>query len=71
MSVLIIAEHDNNILKSSTLNTISAAMKLSDDIHLLILGSKIEDLCKNTQSIHKVSNLIFLLLEFHNYLKEI
>ena len=33
MSVLIIAEHDNNILKSSTLNTISAALKLSEDIH--------------------------------------
>ena len=58
MSVLIIAEHDNNILKSSTLNTISAALKLSDDIHLLILGSKIENLCKNTQSIHKVSKIL-------------
>ena len=58
MSVLIIAEHDNNILKSSTLNTISAALKLSEDIHLLILGSKIENLCKNTQSIHKVSKIL-------------
>ena len=58
MSVLIIAEHDNNILKSSTLNTISAAMKLSDYIHILILVSKIENLCKNTQSIHKVSKIL-------------
>ena len=44
MSVLVIAEHDNKNLKSSTLNTISAAEKLSEDIHLLILGNKIEDL---------------------------
>jgi len=58
MSVLIIAEHDNNTLKSSTLNTISAALKLSDDIHLLILGSKIENLCNNTKSIHKVSKIL-------------
>ena len=34
MAVLVIAEHDNNILKTSTLNTITAAAKLSDDIHL-------------------------------------
>ena len=41
MSVLVIAEHDIKNLKSSTLNTISAAEKLSEDIHLLILGNKI------------------------------
>ena len=35
MSVLVIAEHDNKNLKSSTLNTICAAEKLSEDIHLL------------------------------------
>ena len=46
MSVLVIAEHDNKNLKSSTLNTISAAEKLSEDIHLLILGTTIEDLAK-------------------------
>ena len=44
MAVLVIAEHDNNILKTSTLNTITAATKLSDDIHLLILGKDIETL---------------------------
>ena len=33
MSVLVVAEHDNKNLKSSTLNTISAAEKLSEDIH--------------------------------------
>ena len=41
MSVLVVAEHDNKNLKSSTLNTISAAEKLSEEIHLLILGNKI------------------------------
>ncbi len=58
MSVLVVAEHDNKNLKSSTLNTISAAEKLSEDIHLLILGNKIEDLAKSSKSIQLVKKVI-------------
>lgn len=39
MSILVIAEHDNSNLKSSTLNTIGAAKQLGDDIHVLVAGS--------------------------------
>ncbi len=39
MSILVIAEHDNASLKAATLNTVAAARKLGDDIHLLIAGS--------------------------------
>ena len=35
MRVLVIAEHDNAALKPSTLNTISAAKKLTDDVDLI------------------------------------
>ena len=38
MRVLVIAEHDNASLKPSTLNTISAAKKLTDDVDLIICG---------------------------------
>jgi len=38
MSVLVIAEHDNATLKPATLNTVTAAGKLGDDIHLLVAG---------------------------------
>lgn len=38
MTVLVIAEHDNKILKSSTLNVVSAAQKVGEDIDLLIAG---------------------------------
>ena len=34
MSILIIAEHSNSEVKSSTLNTISAASKINKDIEL-------------------------------------
>jgi len=38
MTVLIIAEHDNLSLKAATLNTVTAAGQLGDDIHLLVAG---------------------------------
>jgi len=39
MSVLVIAEHDNQSLKSATLNTVAAATKIGGDIVLLLAGS--------------------------------
>lgn len=39
MAILVIAEHDTASLKSSTLNTISAAAKLGSDIHVLVAGN--------------------------------
>ena len=38
MSILVLAEHDNQTLKSATLNTVTAAQKLGDDIHILVAG---------------------------------
>ena len=58
MTVLVIAEHDNHNLKSSTLNTISAARKLNDEIHLIILGNSIDDLINNCQSLQEVSKIL-------------
>ena len=39
MAILIIAEHDNASLKTSTLNTLTAAAKLGGDAALLVAGS--------------------------------
>ena len=58
MTVLVIAEHDNHNLKSSTLNTITAATKFNDEIHLLILGNSIANLISNSQSLHEVSKIL-------------
>ncbi len=38
MTVLVIAEHDNQSLKSATLNTVTAAGQLGGDIHVLVAG---------------------------------
>jgi electron transfer flavoprotein alpha subunit len=39
MSVLVLAEHDNAELREATLNAVTAAAQLSDDIHVLVAGS--------------------------------
>ena len=39
MSILVIAEHDNNELKGSTLNTVTAASKIGGNVSVLVVGS--------------------------------
>lgn len=39
MAILIIAEHDNQSLKSVTLNTVTAATHIGGEIHLLVAGT--------------------------------
>ena len=61
MSILVIAEHNNIEVKSSTLNTISAASKLGDEIEVLVLGSNIDNICKEISSYQHVSKVIFIV----------
>ena len=39
MSILVVAEHDNDLIKTATLNTVTAAQAIGDDVHVLIAGS--------------------------------
>ena len=38
MSILVIAEHDNENLSPSTLNTITAALEIGMEIDILVIG---------------------------------
>ncbi len=38
MSILVIAEHDNAVLKAATLNTVTAATQIGGDITVLVVG---------------------------------
>ncbi len=58
MNILVIAEHDNNELKSSTLNTISAAHKLSLDIDVLVAGSEVAEVSKQAAAIENIKSVI-------------
>ena len=59
MSILVIAEHNNIEVKSSTLNTINAASKLGSEIEVLVLGSNIDNISKKISSYQHVSKVIF------------
>ncbi len=39
MSILVIAEHDNRVLKPATLNVITAGCEIGGEVHLLVAGS--------------------------------
>lgn len=58
MNILVIAEHDNNKLKSSTLNTITAAHKLSSDIDVLVAGSEVAEVSKQAAAIENIKSVI-------------
>jgi electron transfer flavoprotein alpha subunit len=57
MRCLVIAEHDNTELKSSTLNIVNAAHKISSSVDILVAGfecSAIADAAKEIKNIDKV-----------------
>ena len=60
MSILVLAEHNNIDIKSSTLNTISAASKIEQEIEVLVTGFQCEELAKKIAKCEKVSKVIFV-----------
>lgn len=58
MSVLIIAEHDNNRLNPNTFNTITAATKIGGEIDILIAGNNATQVIEQTQAIPSVNQVI-------------
>lgn len=58
MSVLVIAEHDNASLKGATLNTVSAGLKLADDVSVLVAGVNCTSVAEEAQKIDGVSKVL-------------
>ena len=56
--ILVIAEHNNEKLKSFTLNTVEAASKINEEIHILIAGNNSENVCNEASSIKKVKKVL-------------
>ena len=59
MSILLIAEHNNINLKVFTLNAITAASKIDQEIHVLVAGNKCESVAKEVASIPLVKKVIY------------
>jgi len=58
MSILVIAEHDNNNLKGATLNTVAAAKELGGEITLLVAGSDIASVTSEAQQLNGVTKIL-------------
>ena len=58
MSILVIAEHDNNSLKGATLNTVTAATSLAGDVAILVAGSNIDAVVSECQTLDNVSKIL-------------
>lgn len=59
MAVLVIAEHDNNQLSPSTLSTLTAASQLSEEISVLVAGSKAEKVVDALSHVSAVKDLLY------------
>ena len=58
MSILVIAEHDNNELKVSTLNTITAASEIGGDVSVLVVGSDSSSVAEQASKISRINSVI-------------
>ena len=71
MPVLVIAEHDNSKLKTFSLNAINAVSKIDSDIHVLVAGSKCENVCKEVAKVPLVKKVLQSdSPNYENYLAE-
>jgi len=66
MSILVIAEHDNNNLKAGTLNTLAAAQQLNSDVDLFIAGNNHSDVINEAKTIDGINQIISVESEIYN-----
>ncbi len=71
MTALVISEHDNSELKGATLNTISAALQLDEEIHILVAGSNCNTVAESAAKAEGVSKVLYVdSPEYENFLAE-
>ena len=71
MTALVISEHDNSELKGATLNTISAALQLDEEIHVLVAGSDCNTVAESAAKANGVSKVLYVdSPEYENFLAE-
>ena len=58
MSILVIAEHDNNTLNAATLNVVAAAQEIGGDITVLVAGSGAQAVADAAAKVAGVSKVL-------------
>ena len=57
MSILVIAEHDNNALNPATLNAVAAAQAIGGDIEILVAGSGCDSVAQQAAQVDSVTKV--------------
>ena len=71
MKILVIAEHDNKKIKPSTLSTISAGLKINENIEMLIFSDGSQDIVSDAQKISGLKKVTLIKHEiFKNQIAE-
>ena len=60
MSILVVSENSNKELKSTTLNCITAAKKISEEIHVVVIGNQCEEVVKQAAIVENVKKVLHL-----------
>jgi len=58
MAVLVLAEHDNKVVKKATLNAVAAAQKLGGDVHVLVAGHEAGEAAKAAAQVAGVAKIL-------------
>ena len=58
MSILVVAEHDNNEIKGSTRNTVTAASEIGGEVSVLVVGSESSSVAEQASKIDGISSVI-------------
>ena len=58
MAALVIAEHDNATIKGATLNTITAAVQVGGDVHVLVAGANVAAVAQSAAQVAGVSKVL-------------
>jgi len=71
MSVLLIAEHNNKEIKPFTLNAITAASQIDQDLHVLVIGHNASEVAKSLANVPLVKKVVHVDNPiYENYLAE-
>ena len=71
MSSLLIAEHNNKEIKSFTLNAITAASQIDNDLQVLLIGNNCGEVAKSLSEIPAVKKVLHVEAPYYeNYLAE-
>lgn len=67
MTILVIAEHNNQQLKTDTAKTLAAAVAIGGDIHLLVAGYQSADVAKEAATLTGVTKVLHVDAEVYQH----